>query len=174
MINIFYSEFYSKRVGFPTLLFYMAEIRQKIITLAESLAGPHGLQLVEVEIAGSGRRPLVRVFIDKEGGVTLDECAKFSRALSALFDVEDPIPTAYMLEVSSPGLDRPLKKVRHFEQVKGKLARIVLKKEIEGQNVIIGRIRDVQGETIILVAADGEDVLIPFDTISRARLEIEL
>ena len=60
-------------------------------------------------LAGSSRKPLIRIFIDKENGVTLDDCGKFSRALSALLDVEDPIPTAYVLEVSSPGLDRPLK-----------------------------------------------------------------
>jgi ribosome maturation factor RimP len=79
-----------------------------------------------------------------------------------------------MLEVSSPGLDRPLKKIKHFEQSKGKLARVVLKKEIEGRNVLIGRIRDVQGEVIILDTVDEKEVFVPFDTISRARLEIEL
>ena len=138
------------------------------------MAAPYGVRLLDVEMSGSGRRPLVRVTIDKDGGVTLDECEKFSRALSALFDVEDPISSSYLLEVSSPGLDRPLKKVQHFEQSKGRLARLVLREQIDGRNVVVGRVKDVRGDTIILETENREELLIPFDTISRARLEMEL
>jgi ribosome maturation factor RimP len=151
----------------------MEDIREKVTALAETLAQQQGVRIFDVELSGNMRKPLVRVFIDTEQGVTLDECEKFSRALSALFDVEDPIPTAYVLEVSSPGLDRSLKKLKHFEQSRNKLARLVLKQQIGGQNVVKGRIRDVQGEVIVLGTEDGGELLIPFETISRARLEIE-
>lgn len=151
----------------------MDNIREKAEVLAESLAGSHGVRVLDVEMAGSVTRPQVRVFIDREGGVTLDECAAFSRALSALFDVEDPIPSSYTLEVSSPGLDRPLKKMKHFEQSIGKLAKVVLKQKVDGEHVHIGRIMEVRGGVITL-RTEGREVLIPFDIISRARLEIEL
>jgi len=152
----------------------MDNIQEKATELAESLAGSHGVKVLDVEIVGSVTRPQVRVFIDRDGGVTLDECAAFSRALSALFDVEDPIPTSYTLEVSSPGLDRPLKKMKHFEQSIGKLAKVVLKQKVDGEHVHIGRIMEVRGGVITLRTEEGKEVLVPFDIISRARLEIEL
>ena len=143
--------------------------------LAESLAEQHGVRVYDVEIVGNARNPFVRVYLDTERGVSLDECAKFSRSLSALIDVEDPMPTAFVLEVSSPGLDRQLKKLKHYEQSRGKLAKVVLKnKSADGQNVFVGRIMDVQGDLVTLTTGDGQNLLIPFDTISRARLEIEL
>ncbi len=153
----------------------MEEIREKIAALAESIAEQHGVRVYDVEIVGNARNPFVRVYLDKEEGVSLDECAKFSRSLSALIDVEDPISTAFVLEVSSPGLDRQLKKLRHYDQSVGKLAKVVMKKKtVDGKNVLIGRIMAVQGDVITLITGDGQNLPIPFDTISRARLEIEL
>ncbi len=153
----------------------MEEIQEKIAVLAESIAEQHGVRVYDVEIVGNARNPFVRVYLDKEPGVSLEECAKFSRSLSALIDVEDPIPTAFVLEVSSPGLDRQLKKIKHFEQSRGKLAKVVMKKKsAEGQNVVIGRIMDIQGDVITLKSGDEQSLLIPFDDIARARLEIEL
>jgi ribosome maturation factor RimP len=153
----------------------MEEIQEKIAALAESIAEQHGVRVYDVEIVGNARNPFVRVYLDKEQGVSLDECAKFSRSLAALIDVEDPIPTAFVLEVSSPGLDRQLKKLKHYEQSRGMLVKVVMKKKsVDGQNVVIGRIMDVQGDLITLITGDEQNLLIPFDTISRARLEIEL
>ena len=153
----------------------MEQIQEKIAMLAESLAEQHGVRVYDVEIVGNARNPFVRVYLDTERGVSLDECAKFSRSLSALIDVEDPMPTAFVLEVSSPGLDRQLKKLKHYEQSRGKLAKVVLKnKSADGRNVFVGRIMDVQGDLVTLKTGDGQNLLIPFDTISRARLEIEL
>jgi len=153
----------------------MEETEKKIAALAESIAEQHGVRIYDVEIVGNARNPFVRVYLDKEEGVSLDACSKFSRSLSALIDVEDPMPTAFVLEVSSPGLDRHLKKLKHYEQSVGRLAKVVLKqKSADGQNVVIGRIMDVQGDLITLLTGDGQNLLIPFDGISRARLEIEL
>lgn len=154
-------------------MFYREDMKKKITELADSLAGQYAVDIVDVELAGSSRKPLIRIFIDKENGVTLDDCGKFSRALSALFDVEDPIPSSYILEVSSPGLDRPLKVMRDFERSIGKLVRIVTRTKIDEQYVFTGRLTRVEGENIIL-SFDDKEMEIPFDQISRARLEIEL
>jgi len=154
-------------------LFYMEDMKKKIQELADSIAGQFAVDIVDVELSGSSRKPLIRIFIDKENGVTLDDCGKFSRALSALLDVEDPIPTSYVLEVSSPGLDRPLKVMRDFERSIGKLVRIVTRTKIDEQYVFTGRLTRVEGEHIIL-SFDDKEMEIPFDQISRARLEIEL
>ena len=148
-------------------------MKKKIQELTDSIAGQFAVDIVDVELSGSSRKPLIRIFIDKENGVTLDDCGKFSRALSALLDVEDPIPTAYVLEVSSPGLDRPLKVMRDFERSIGKLVRIVTRTKIDEQYVFTGRLARVEGEHIIL-SFDDKEMEIPFDQISRARLEIEL
>lgn len=152
----------------------MEDIRQRVFRLAESMAGQYGIELVDVEIAGSARKPFVRVYVDKEQGVTLDECERFSRALSALFDVEDPIPTAYVLEVSSPGLTRPLKSPRDFERSVGKLAKIVTREPIGSQNVFVGRIVKAAGGRLSVQEKDRDAVEIPLGLIAKARLEIEL
>ena len=151
----------------------MEDIRKKITELADSVAGQNAVDIVDVELAGSSRKPLIRIFIDRENGVTLEDCERFSRGLSALLDVEDPIPSAYVLEVSSPGLDRPLKKLRDFERSTGKLVRIITREMIEKQNIFRGRITRVGGDAITLLIADKE-IEIPFEQISKARLEIEL
>lgn len=142
--------------------------------MAESISPGHGLHLVDIELAGSPRRTVVRVFIDKPGGVTLQDCERFSRALSAALDVEDVIRTAYVLEVSSPGLDRPLRRLQDFMLNIGKLARVSIREKIDEQSFFIGRITEVDGNTIRLILEDSKEVLIPFEQISKARLEIEI
>ena len=161
-------------MGNPTLLFYMEDIKGKISELAGSVAADYGVDVVDIEFAGSMRRLTVRIFIDKTGGVTLDDCALFSRAVSAVLDVEDPIKSSYVLEVSSPGLDRPLKRLRDFEMSVGKLARIITKESIERQNFFVGRISEVRGNIIKLTMKDNAAIEIPFENVSKARLEIEL
>ena len=161
-------------MGTPTLLFYMEDIKGKISGLAGSVAAEYGVEVVDIEFAGSLRRLTVRIFIDKMGGVTLDDCERFSRAVSAVLDVEDPIKASYVLEVSSPGLDRPLKRLKDFEMSAGKLARIITKESIEKQNFFVGRIAEVRDNFIKLTMKDHVVIEIPFANISKARLEIEL
>jgi len=151
----------------------MDDLKKKISELAGSVAMQYAFELVDVELTGSSRKLLIRIFIDKENGVTLDDCGKFSRALSALLDVEDPVPMAYVLEVSSPGLDRPLKALKDFQRSIGKLVRVITKARIEENNVFTGRLTSVEGENITLSFNDKE-IEIPLDQISKARLEIEL
>lgn len=151
----------------------MGDVTERIVKLAGPVADEQGVWIVDVEMAGSARKPTVRVFIDKEGGVTLDDCESFSRAMSALLDVEDVIPFSYVLEVSSPGLDRPLKDIRDFERSVGRLARVVTRESIANQTFFVGRIMAVKENTVMLMVNNKEEVDIPFDRISKARLEIE-
>jgi ribosome maturation factor RimP len=151
----------------------MDNVKERILKLAAPVADGQGVSIVDVEMTGSVRKPTVRVFIDKEGGVTLDDCEKVSRGLSALLDVEDMIHTSYVLEVSSPGLDRPLRDIRDFERSVGKLARVVTKESVDNRTFFIGRIQGVKAGGVLLTVGGGEMFEIPFDRISRARLEIE-
>jgi ribosome maturation factor RimP len=147
-------------------------MRQKIYQLAEQVADDQGVELFGIEFLGKGKL-LLRVFIDKEGGVTLDECERFSKSLNILLDVENPIPGSYTLEISSPGMNRPLRNLTDYEKNMGKLVRIITKEKIEKQNFFIGRISGIH-EAIIRIDVGEHNVHIPFANISRASLEIEL
>lgn len=170
-----------QRVGLPTLLFYrvyqvqfvgfaMNEIKQKVSNLAKQVADEQGVEIFETELLGKGR--LLRVTIDKEGGVTLDDCERFSKSFGAVLDVENPFPWPYTLEISSPGLDRPLKGIKDFEKNRGKIARIVTIEEIENQKFFVGRILKISNDLVKLIV-NGREIDIPFEKISKARLEVE-
>ncbi len=148
------------------------EVIDKVSKLAEEVADDYGVELVDVELLGSGRKMTLRVTIDAEGGVGLDSCQKVSRELEALLDVEDPISGSYTLEVGSPGLDRPLKKIDDFRRFVGKLAKVVTLDQVDGQNYFVGRIVDVSGDDIKLELEKGE-MIINFDNIKKANLEVE-
>ena len=172
-------------------------VRQNIYELASRAAEDEGLELVSIDMLGSGRQVLLRVFVDREGGVTIKNCEKMSRGLEALLDVEDPIKGPYMLEVSSPGLDRPLVNQKDYERNIGKLARIVTTEKIDNQTFFVGRIIDT-GEGWIRLSieeqaspehplkkglpghgktrgkTEAKDIFVPLEKISKARLEIEI
>lgn len=161
------------RVGVPTLLFFMGGMIEKVKALAAEAALGLGYELVDLELKRAGRRSLLRVTIDKEGGVTLRDCEDMSRTLGPLMDVEDPIEGPYVIEVSSPGLDRPLKGRGDFLRETGKLARVTAREPVEGRTFFIGRISAVTDDAVTLTA-DGVEFSTGFDNISKARLEIEL
>ncbi len=150
----------------------MEGIKNRVLKLAKQVSEEQGVELFDIELLGKGKL-LLRVMIDKEGGITLDDCERFSRSFEALLDVEDPIPMSYTLEVSSPGLDRPLKEMKDFEKNIGKLARIITIEKIESQNLFIGRILKVSSDFLKLLV-HGREIDIPFDKISKARLEVEI
>ena len=152
----------------------MATVKERLLELAGPVAGQLAVDIVDIELAGNARRTVVKIFLDKTGGVTLEDCSRFSRALSAVLDVEDPIRTRYVLEVSSPGLDRPLKTKKDFHRSIGKLARIVTREKIDGESFLIGRIQAVNEHTVAVLVDGSREVSIPFEQISKARLEIEL
>jgi ribosome maturation factor RimP len=149
------------------------EIVDRITQAVTPIVDEASLELVEVEFRPTGRRWLLRLFIDKEGGVTIDDCTYVSRELSRLLDVEDIIEHAYMLEVSSPGLTRPLKKREDFKRYEGKLAKIITHTPIDGMVDLTGIIGGLKDD-LVLLKIDGGVHEIPFEAVKTARLEFEL
>lgn len=151
---------------------------QKIRSLAGQVADELGVELVDVVLYGRGKRSLLRVTIDREGSVTLDDCERFSRRLEGYLDVEDLIAQSYTLEVSSPGLDRPLKTLDDMKRSIGKMVRIVMSEAIDDQSFFRGKIREVRDGIIILSVEEKQgpprEVVIPYDRVSKAQLEIEV
>jgi ribosome maturation factor RimP len=132
-----------------------------------------GLELVHLELRREGAGLVLRLYIDREGGVGLDDCARISRQVSAQLDVDDPIQGRYMLEVSSPGTDRPLSRDRDFERFAGRRVRVTTHAPIDGQRNFIGRLEGLVENAVRLALEDGRQVAIPRDGIAKARLHDE-
>ena len=128
-----------------------------------------GYELADLEVKLGGRNGVVRVFIDKAGGIGLDDCEKVSLAVSALLDVEDPIPGHYDLEVSSPGVNRKLTKAGHFERFTGEEVKVEMRFPIEGRKRFRGLLKSSDAENIVVVV-DGTEHTLPISTIDTARL----
>lgn len=129
-----------------------------------------GFELVDVELAGSHHSPTLRVYIDSPAGVNVDDCARVSRQLSALLDVEDPLPGQYTLEVSSPGLDRPLVTPEDFKRFVGETIKVKMQQpEPGGRRNFSGRLVDVTADHVV-VEVDKEHFDLAFDGMERARL----
>lgn len=146
------------------------KIRENVIRAVEN----NGLELVRTNILSSKRNLTVSIFIDKDGGVSHEDCVKVSRELETLLDADDFIPTSYLLEVSSPGLERELYSLKDFERFSGKLAKVKTNAEIDGQKVFKGRIAEVEGEEIIFNDKTKGSVRLPFSAVAKANLEIDL
>ena len=146
-----------------------ATLRERLIALMEPLLGRLGYELVELEYQPGRAQSVVRVFIDRPEGIGLDDCERVSREISALLDVEDPIPTAYTLEVSSPGFDRVLRTQAHFGRFVGSRVFVELKAPREGRRRYTGQLLSVD-DAGIAVEVDRERVEIAFSEISKARL----
>jgi ribosome maturation factor RimP len=144
-------------------------LRDRLIALTEPLLGALGYELVELEVTAGRSHATLRVFIDKADGVGLEDCEQVSRELSSLLDVEDPIPTAYTLEVSSPGFDRVLRTRAHFERFAGERVHVELKVPREGRRRYTGTLCTVDDAGLTL-EVDRETVSVPFDDIGKARL----
>ena len=130
------------------------------------------LELVDVLYRRESSGWVLRLVIDNEDGVTLENCTAVSREVSHLLDIEDILEQAYNLEVSSPGLDRPLKSIGDFQRFTGRKAKVTTKEPIEGNQVFIGRINKVEDELIIMEVGQ-QELRIPFSEIAKARLEVE-
>ncbi len=137
--------------------------------LLEPVVVGMGYELVGIERSGGRRRGLLRVYIDQNGGISLDDCERVSHQLSGVLDVEDAIRGSYTLEVSSPGSDRPLFTPRDFARFAGQMARIELDRPIDGRRRFSGVLREGTVETVRIVQ-DGEEYCIPFSAIHKARL----
>jgi ribosome maturation factor RimP len=110
---------------------------------------------------------------DSDAGVTLDDCARVSEELSTVLDVEDVLPESYTLEVSSPGLDRPLRHADDYRRFAGRLAKVVLAEPVNRQTAFAGRLRGVEGEDVLFESEGGKAMRLPLRLISRARLDVE-
>jgi len=128
-----------------------------------------GYELADLEVRLGGKGGVVRVFIDKPDGIGLDDCEKVSRAVSAILDVEDPVPGNYDLEVSSPGLDRKLTKVEHFQRFMGETVKVSLRFPKEGRRRFRGTLVSADDENIV-VDVDGESHSLALSMIDTARL----
>jgi ribosome maturation factor RimP len=144
-----------------------------ITALAEQVAASMGMEVVLVEIKGGGRS-VVRVYIDQAGGVSVDDCERFSKRFSVLLDVEDCIPFSYVLEVSSPGLDRPLVREADFQRFTGKQVKVRTSQPLQGQRNFRGRILGASGGNIRLELSPGQQVEMALSQIERANLVVEI
>jgi ribosome maturation factor RimP len=143
------------------------KINKSLLDLLEPVVTGLGFELVGAEYDGHQR--VLRLYIDHPDGVGLEECSKVSYQVSGVLDVEDPIPGRYQLEVSSPGMERPLFTLAHFQRFQGDMARIQLSRPIEGRRRFKAQIVAIEGDEILLLE-EGKEYRIPFDQIEKAKL----
>lgn len=143
------------------------ELREKLKTLISSM----GYELFGCELIPQGRQAIFRVYIDRSTGISVDDCSKVSQQVSAMMDVLDPIQSRYTLEVSSPGIDRPLFEIEHYHKYVGERVKIKLRLPIQERRQFKGILKRVEGDNIYLLVDDlGCEVKLPFSTIEKAHL----
>ncbi len=118
-----------------------------------------GYELVGIEYRSGSRSALLRLYVDREGGITVDDCARVSHQVSGVLDVEDPVHGQYTLEVSSPGLDRPLFNLEQFRPYIGSSVRLLLREALQGRRRFKGTIKAVQENSVVLITEEGEEVI---------------
>ncbi len=143
--------------------------KDELTSLVEPAIERLGYELTDLELTLGGKDGLVRIFIDRPEGIGLEDCESVSRQASAILDVEDPLPGHYVLEVSSPGLDRKLTKPEHFQRFMGEDVRVKLRFPLQGRRNFCGALRSADEEKIE-VEVDGESHSLPIATIESARL----
>ena len=142
--------------------------KERLLGILEPAVEAMGFELADVDVH-LGRRGVLRLYIDREGGVTLDDCQRVSEQVGALLDVEDPLPGSYNLEVSSPGFDRRLRTRAHFERFVGERVRIELREALQGRRNFTGQLTGVEGGDALL-EVDGEVWRLPLNDVAVARL----
>ena len=150
----------------------MDTVIERVREFAESLLPAMGLELFDVQFRREGHGWVLRLVVDKEDGVTLDDCSQVSRETSDFLDVEDIIDHPYHLEVSSPGLERPLRSTVECRRHLGKKVRIKLKEEIDSQRVIIGELVTAEQDELTVLSEGGTTYNIEWDNVQKARLTL--
>jgi ribosome maturation factor RimP len=168
------------------------QLIDQIRAVAERVARSYNLEIFDVQFRRESPGWVLRVFLDvpwdpdtvrpgaaegngsgADASVTVQDCERVSRDLSAVLDVEDTIPQSYTLEVSSPGLDRPLRGVPDYRRFAGRIAKMVVSEAVDGQKHFEGRLQGLDGDAVIIETTPGKRQLIPLKLITRARLEVE-
>ena len=153
---------------------------EQIREIAERVAASRGLMVWDIQSRRETAGHVIRVFIDRPGpaatpeeSVSIDDCEQVNREMSTILDVEDPLPFAYTHEVSSPGLDRPLRGIDDYRRFAGRLAKVVVSEAVDNQKAFEGRLRGVEEGELLLEAPNGRVHRLPTTLITRARLEVE-
>ena len=153
---------------------------EQIRTSAERVAAARGLEVWDIQSRREATGHVVRIFIDRPGpaatpeeSVSVEDCEQVNRELSTILDIEDPLPYAYVLEVSSPGLDRPLRGAGDYVRFSGRLAKVVVSEAVDNQKAFEGRLRGVEDDAVVLEASNGRKHRLPLRLITRGRLEVE-
>jgi len=157
-----------------------ADVVAQVRAMASRVAGTYGLEVFDVQLRRESGGMVLRVQIDRPGpaataedSVSVGDCAHVSRDLSAILDVEDIVTTAYILEVSSPGLDRPLRHADDYRRFSGRRAKLVMREAVDGQTYFKGRLGGVDDNAVLIDADDGRRHRVPIGVITRANLEVE-
>jgi len=128
-----------------------------------------GFDLIEIEHFPNPKHGVLRLYIDKEGGVNVDDCSAVSRQISALIDVEDPVRGQFNLEISSPGSDRPLRRLKDFQRFTGSLVKLKMAMPLDGQRNFKGRLLEAN-EEVLVIETDTEEISLPMSSIEKARI----
>jgi len=155
----------------------MSGLPERVEQQIEKIVSSEGLELVHIEYRKQGRGFLLRVDIDKEGGVNLEDCTLVSNQISTYLDVDDVVPAEFELQVSSPGLDRKFYKPSDYARFTGRLVRVKTSKPVRGLHVIVGKLKQFDGGTIVVTdpkMKKDPDYEIPLDVVKETRLEVEI
>jgi ribosome maturation factor RimP len=158
----------------------VVDLIEKVRAVADRVAGSYELEIFDVQFRRESSGMVLRVRLDRPGpsavpedSVSVDDCARVSRDLSAMLDVEDIVPTAYTLEVSSPGLDRPLRHLKDYRRFEGRRAKLVMREAVDGQTFFKGVLRGVEDTDVLIEGDDGRRHRVPYRIVTRANLEVE-
>ena len=158
----------------------MGAVEEQVHGIAARVAASYGLEIFDVQYRREGSGMVLRIQIDRPGpaasadeSVSVEDCATISRDLSAILDVEDVVPTSYTLEVSSPGLDRPLRRAQDYARFAGRRAKLVMRQPVDGQSYFKGTLGGLDADEVLIDAEDGRRHRVPLAVITRANLEVE-
>jgi ribosome maturation factor RimP len=149
-------------------------IEERIKEIAKKATADNGVEFVHLELAGTKRNQVVRVFADKEGGINIEDCSKVSRSIEAEMDADDFMPGTYVLEVSSPGLDRELYSLADFERFAGNLAKLKMRPDFEGPKSLNGTIVSVLDGDIVFEDRTAGTLTIPYASVAKANLKVDI
>ena len=158
----------------------MGAVEERVRGIAERVSASYGLEIFDVQYRREGGGMVLRILIDRPGpaaaadeSVSVEDCAHVSRDLSAILDVEDVVPSSYILEVSSPGLDRPLRGAADYTRFAGRRAKLVMREPVDRQSFFRGILGGIEGADVLIDADDGRRHRVPLAVITRANLEVE-